>query len=112
MTPRKRLAITLWHLMTALGIKHVTEWLQLTETELREVVASTKILSQEDAQRVFDLAFIYDSLTLDYLPQVALAWLLGNNAHLGGTRPLDAVWYAKTTEVYSALMAQRETAFA
>lgn len=111
-TPDRRIGETLWHLATALGMERVTSWLQITESELREVYGARKRLSEENAQRVIDLGFIYDSLTLDYMPSVAVSWLEGNNSHLGGAKPLGAVWWGKTDEVYVAVLAQRAGAYA
>lgn len=112
MLPSRRVGDTLWHLTTNLGLDMMTELLSIDEETLREISSTATVASPEQTQIILDLGFIYDSLTLDYLPGPAISWLRGHNAHLGGARPLDFILAGKLDEVYLALMASRAGAYA
>jgi len=109
--PKQRIGETLWHLITVFGMEQMTNLLKLSERELRDVPGGRRELSPADAERIIELAFIYDSISFVFAEKAAMSWLLGSNSYLDGARPLDAVWRGATAEAYAAVQVARAGGF-
>lgn len=65
-----------------------------------------------NAERVDLLELVVASLLRMHPPEVAEAWLIGVNPHLGDRRPIDLIRAGRAREVIGALAAERGGSFA
>lgn len=108
MTPNARLGATVWHITVNFGMDFTLSVLSMNENKLRAIVAGEKQLSRVDAKKVLDLAFIYDSLLVNFSNAFALAWLKAANLDLSGDIPLERIIQGDTQAVHLALTALQE----
>lgn len=68
--------------------------------------------SLELRARILDLSYALERLLELYTEDVAVEWMQGSNAHMGGRRPIDVVRSGRITEVIEAIDAEAGLAFA
>lgn len=85
----------------------------LSEAQLVEVLLNgAGAVSSGSLGRGADLHEVRRLLRLAFQPDVARSWLMGRNAHLGGTRPIDALRLGNVEEVLAALRSELAGGFA
>jgi len=69
-------------------------------------------ISREMARRIVDLHDVLSRALQVMQPRVLMDWLTGNNAHLGGARPIDVLALRGAAPVIAALQAFEDLAYA
>ena len=63
----------------------------------------SEIPDAENQSRVEALEFVLSRLTAFLVPETAMKWLTGVNAHLGDRRPIDLLRQGRVAEVIAAI---------
>lgn len=96
----------------ALGNNVVAELLGVSRSQPSRWRSGKERLSPENRRRVSDLDHVLDRLLAELHPEEAGLWLCGNNAHLGGARPIDVLTLRGAAPVLIAIDALAQGAFA
>ncbi|MGQ0464768.1 MAG: antitoxin Xre/MbcA/ParS toxin-binding domain-containing protein [Sporichthyaceae bacterium] len=96
----------------ALGNNVVAELLGVSRSQPSRWRSGKERLSPENRRRISDLDHVLDRLLAELHPEEAGLWLCGNNAHLGGARPIDVLTLRGAGPVLSAIDALGQGAFA
>jgi len=80
-----------------------TNWGQALNISLKSGWSDDKV-----SENLSGVVEALDQLSTIFVPEVSESFLLGSNVELYGARPIDALSYGKTEEVFEAIAVQKE----